>query len=349
MKRIIPLVFLVATGFGVWLRLGLAGIPTGVPFDHLLHAHSHALYFGWAGLAVLVAAGTGRRWLIWGAGLLVPMTAAFLAQGYGPVSIAASAAVMAVWYGATFTVWRGTRPVFRWSLAYVIVASFGVLVLGFLQATDSGTQLARSLAVHAFLSTFAWSLVLGTLGVLARREALDGRTTRLVTWSIGGSAWLLFPLGVAGGPEFPGLGPISRVAAFVTFVGVAALARAVWQRHRSALRAAVAWLVVAAAGLVAVGIGGSAIHSTTGRAGVVIYLHALLLGYVSTVLVWGLAEGRPIELPLLAHQAGVAIMLAGVALPWLTGGRTGPILAAVGAVVVWVAALGWVRPVWRPA
>lgn len=35
-----------ATAIGVMMRLVFVGLDTGLPFDHLLHAHSHTLYFG---------------------------------------------------------------------------------------------------------------------------------------------------------------------------------------------------------------------------------------------------------------------------------------------------------------
>src|SRR5690606_4222019 len=40
-----PLVFTLATAIGVLLRLAFVGAPLPAPFDHLLHSHSHALYF----------------------------------------------------------------------------------------------------------------------------------------------------------------------------------------------------------------------------------------------------------------------------------------------------------------
>lgn len=56
--------FLAATAIGVVIRGAMMGGPLPLPFDHLLHAHSHVLYFGWAGLALLATAASAmsRPW-----------------------------------------------------------------------------------------------------------------------------------------------------------------------------------------------------------------------------------------------------------------------------------------------
>src|SRR5690606_32066574 len=149
-------VFVLATLLGVLLRGVYVGWSVGVPFDHLLHAHSHSLYFGWAGLVILAAATSGfttaRRWA-WASLILgLPMAVAFLIQGYGPASIAASTLVMVAWYGAIYSWWRHRRhadrvPGFAASFAYVLVASGGIWVLAVVQATGRGETLAADLAI----------------------------------------------------------------------------------------------------------------------------------------------------------------------------------------------------------
>lgn len=351
-----PAVFLVATALGLVLRFGFLGLALPVPFDHLLHAHSHALYFGWAALTILAAAAytpPTRRWAWAGLGLVPLLTVAFLLQGYGPFSIAVSTTVMLVWYGAMVSWWRhrGGDPLFRASFLYLALASAGIWVLAGLQATGHGEGLAPRLAIHAFLSTFAWSLVLGTVA-LAVQGGLIPRASgqRTIRW-LGAWGWLLFPLGVVDGPEVPVLGWAARGAAVAVIVPTLDWMRALWRSPGGpAIRMAAAWLGIAVAGLVATAVGGTSLLTAVGRPGIVIYLHALLLGYVSTVLIWYLSPtGVPqVGNALSFHHLGVGVMLAGVAGP-LAG--FGPLAsnwaAAIGAVLVWGAAWGWSIPLWR--
>ncbi|MFP3915968.1 MAG: hypothetical protein ACLFWM_13900 [Actinomycetota bacterium] len=351
LTRWVPVVFLVATGIGVVLRLGLAGMALPIPFDHLLHAHSHALYFGWAALTILAAAASTlrvRRWAWLGLALTPVMTAAFLVQGYGPLSIAASTLVMVAWYGAIAAWWGERDRRFGASFLYVIVASGGVWVLAVLQATGTGGDLASDLAIHAFLSTFAWSLVLGSVALAMERGWVPQSTGRTITVGMAAVAWLLFPLGVAGGPEVPVLGWMARAAAFAVALPTAVWIRALWLSP-ARLRLPAVWLGVAVAGLVAVAVEGTSLLGVVGRPGVVIYLHALLLGYVSTLLILYLAEEDGAGPPPTVHHLGVAVMLAGMAAPILGSGLSVPAAwtAALGAGLVWGAAWMWAPPLWR--
>ncbi|HLU52104.1 MAG TPA: hypothetical protein VK011_00740 [Acidimicrobiia bacterium] len=347
-------VYLAATGIGLLLRLLLAGWAVPIPFDHLLHAHSHALYFGWAAAPILISAlppGRASAWGRWALTSVVPMTIAFLAQGYGPVSIAASALVMAVWYVGIAMWWRGTGGrEFTASLAYVLVSSLGVWVLAALQAAGSGEGLAGRLAVHAFLSTFAWSLVLGTVALLMRAEMVHPSVARRATRWWTALAWLFFPLGVVSGPEVPILGWAARIAGVLALVPAVWWATALWKTRESVLRAAAGWIVAATAGLAGAGFAGSSLLTLVGRPGVVFYLHALLLGYVTTVLAWCLARGRAVDIdrPLWWHHVGVATMLAGVLAPLVGVGRPGLWLAAVGALGVWLAGWWWAARIFAP-
>jgi len=343
-------VFLAATGLGLVLRLGLAGWRLPLPFDHLLHAHSHALYFGWAAAPIVSAALPAEsKWRRWAFVSVVPMTVAFLAQGYGPVSIAASAVVMGVFYVGIASWWRtGERRELTASLAYVILASLGVWALGALQATGRGDGLAASLAVHAFLSTFAWSTVLGTIALLGRTGMVDGETVRRVIRWFAALAWLFFPLGVVSGPEVPVLGWAARVAGLASLAPAVWWLRELWRTRVAALRAAGGWLAAAVAGLAGVGVGGSEALAWAARPGVVFYLHALLLGYVTSVLAWYATAGMDVSRPLRWHHIGVAVMMAGVLAPLAGVGRPGAWLAAAGALVVWLAGWWWTAPAFLP-
>jgi hypothetical protein len=354
-------VFVLATLLGVLLRAAYVGWSTGVPFDHLLHAHSHSLYFGWAGLVVLAAATAGlpaaRRWAWASLVLNAPMAVAFLIQGYGPASIAASTLVMLAWYGAIFSWWRQRRdsvriPGMTTALVYVLVASGGIWALAGVQATGRGETLAADLAIHAFLSGFAWALVFGAAALTARlgliQSDLHGRAIR--GWAA--VAWALFPLGVFGGPEVPVLGWLARGAGLAALYPTWLWVKGLWQGssgdiHRLSLRAAAVSIGVAVVGLTTVAIGGTSLLLLLGRQGVVFYLHALLLGGVSTLLIRHLGDGHGGHLnpSLLAHVTGVGLMLVGIAL--LTRGSVvGSWISLAGATLTWLAAVLWTRLIW---
>jgi hypothetical protein len=354
-------VFVLATLLGVLLRAVYVGWSTGVPFDHLLHAHSHSLYFGWAGLVILTAATyghtTARRWAWASLALNVPMAVAFLIQGYGPASIATSTLVMLAWYGAIFCWWRRPRasvpiPGMTTALVYVLVASGGIWVLAAVQATGRGATLAADLAIHAFLSGFAWALVFGAAALTARLGLIEPDLHRRAIRGLAAVAWALFPLGVVGGPEVPVLGWLARAAGLAALYPTWMWIKGLWQGssgdlYRLSLRAAAVSIGVAVVGLATVVIGGSSLLSLLGRQGVVFYLHALLLGGVSTLLIRHLGDGHGGRLnpSLLAHVAGVGLMLVGIAL--LTRGSViGAWISLAGATLTWLAAVLWTRLIW---
>src|SRR5690606_23892286 len=203
-------------------------------------------------------------------------------------------------------------------LAYVLVASAGIWVLAIVQATGRGDTIAVDLAVHAFLSGFAWAMVIGTAALTERMGLIDANSNRAAIRGWAAVAWILFPLGVVGGPEVPGLGWAARAGGILVLYPTWLWLRGAWDgaagdTHRLALRAAAASLAAAVAGLAAVAIFGSPLLGFVGRQGVVFYLHALLLGGVSTVLIRYLGDGLGERLrpSLLVHVFGVGLMLAG--------------------------------------
>lgn len=347
--------YVAATAVGVVLRLGMVVPVPAPPFDHLLHAHSHTLYFGWAGLAVWALAFTRRppgralaRTVRATVAVLPALFVAFLAQGYGPVSIAVSTVMMLLWYAAVGLWWRENRrergvgvSFLRAGFAYVVVSSLGVWVLAALQATGAGTALSESLAVHAFLLGFARFFLLAVLGLLADRGMVEsGLLARLLPWWVA-LGWVTFPLGVAGGPEAPVLGPLARAAGLALLVP-SLLAAAGLVRGAAGMPTWIGrWLggSLAAGALLeaAVAVAGTPALVAGGRHGVVLYLHVFLLGFVTTALFVLLETDRRV---VGAHVVGTSLLLAGLGVAVLVPGTPGLAVAAAGAAVAWAAGAG---------
>ncbi|MFP3883064.1 MAG: hypothetical protein ACLFWH_12200 [Actinomycetota bacterium] len=360
----VGLSYVIATGLGVVMRLDLLGWRTGVPFDHTLHAHSHTLYFGWAGLGVLIMAtralGTHRaalsRTMIFLALSTPAIFVGFLALGYHPVTIAMSTVVMLAWYLATWLWWREAREAkgvgfsfLRTAFAYLVASSFGVWVLGVLQATGAGTPLSETLAIHGFLLGFAWFLVLGMIGLMTLNSdrlglALDDRVVRrALSWWMP-LAILTFPLGVVDGPEVTWLGPAGRLAGLVLLYPTWLWVRALWQAapfgpSGRSWRMVSVWFAMAATATAAVSIAGTPALSWAGRQGVVFYLHVLLVGFVSTSLVAVLTERPPIHL-FDVHHLTLGVMVAGLAMASAGLFVAGMWVAAVGGAALWVVGVG---------
>lgn len=347
------------------MRFAFAGLDIGIGFDHLLHAHSHTLYFGWAGLAFVTGASamipalpTGLRRTLVGLASVVPaILVSFLAFGYNPVSIAVSTVVMLGWYVASVVWWRAARGLrglpalaFRSAFVYVIVSSLGIWVLAWLQASETGTPLTESLAVNAFILGFGWSLILGTVGLVVRDFSTGGWhldeeiLRRAIVWWVA-LGWLVFPLGVVGGPEVAWLGPVARVAGVALLYPAGLFVRELWRavpagRAGRPWRFAAGWFALTAATTAGAAVLGSAALGAVGRQGVVIHLHALAVGFVTTSLVVVFSRQVPSRV-LDGHNISLGLMLLGLTLVPLGAVRLGMWWAALAAVGLWVSGVVW--------
>ena len=368
--RVAVLAYLAATLLGVVMRFELVGMSFGIDFDHLLHAHSHTLYFGWAGLGLLAVARTRfrevtapMRWSVAGLVALTPLLfLGFLATGYHPFTIAISTVVMLGWYVVAMGWWRQLASVdhvvavaFRYGLVYLVGSSLGIWALAAVQATE-GPALAENLAIHAFLAGFGWFFVFAVVGALLIHEDRLGlnlaRTdvTRVLHWWAA-LAWITFPLGVVGGPEVWMLGPAARIAGLVSIVPGLWWVSLMWRgthtsRNRLVLRSAALWFGLATLTTGTAAVLGSAALTAGGRQGVVIHLHALFAGFVTPLLAMALSR-TVAGYALVAHHGALGVMLAGlvlVALGWVTVGMW---VAAIGAVALWLAGVRWSAPIAR--
>lgn len=370
--RVAAVFYVAATLLGVAMRFALAGRGVGVPFDHLLHAHSHTLYFGWAALGLLAGAiGTFSRVTKLLARTLIGMVAGvsllfvgFLVTAYHPVTIILSGLVMLCWYLVAGSWWRQNARLgptaamaIRGGLVYLVVSSFGVWALGAIRASN-GTALDEGLAVHAFLLGFGWFFVLTVVGLtfhhgkrlgLSLDEVGVRKALRWWMWS----AWITFPLGVVGGPEVLGLGDAARLAGIVLLVPGFQWVRAVWKGalpgpNQILHRAAASWFALATITTAVVAVGGTPALLAAGRSGVVIYLHALFVGFVTPSLVLVLHRSRP-QSALILHHMALAGMLVGLALVPLTPSAAGLWIAAGASVCLWLAGVWWGSGLISPA
>ena len=313
------------------------GATFGFSLVNLRHAHSHLMYFGWVSPA-LMAFMAMRTWdrysgpeRAWMRRVLVSLLAAsfavypsFLFFGYGsatvgsaslPFSVMLSGLHMLLWYGfavlflrATGTA-RSTRSlVFLRAATFFLVAStFGAWSLALSLPLGGHSEVLSAALTHLFLDLFSegW-LVLAVLG-LAFSDLYDERI-RPSDWSV----WLIFagivPLFALSLPA--GSTPATlRLAAHVgaVFVGVGLLVNTVLLWRSPRLAASSAWRVVLpflglkALMLLTIGLlPGFDLATNQGLR--VLYLHVLLLGFVSVGLVvaarsaFGVAHGRGLSL-----------------------------------------------------
>ncbi len=359
--------YVVSTGAGVIMRSGFAGNGFPLPFDQLLHAHSHTLYFGWAGLALLAGAAVGMRQLRWLSIALVastpPLFLSFLAYAYDGLSIAVSTVIMFLWYGVIAVWWRRREGdaapearAMRIAFGYLVAASLGVWSLAVLQATETGTQFTEALAVHGFLIGFAWFSVIGVIAlVIGKSPSLGIRldlhaVDRAVTW-FAAIGWMTIPLAVPGGAETPWIGPAARLAGVALLYPGWLWVSSLWRGAPSgaagrAWRTAATWFSLA--GIMS---GGVAVLGTTAlnigtRQGVVIYLHVLFVGFVTTALVALHSAGRA-RYSLDIHGLALAVMVGGLLLVPLGAVSEGADVALAGSVVLWLAGAGWSWAIWR--
>ncbi len=372
--------YVVAIGLGLLLRTSFIHPLPWLNFGNALHAHSHTLYFGWAGLGLMALAFDrigASDWAVKGVlGALVLISigtfAAFLHSGYAIPGIAVMTAALVVWAAAVVVWWRRARGLtgieisyLRVGMVYVLLALCGAIARVVLLATKWGSPFHGQLAVFAFLHAFAWFFLFSTLAALiahlrSRQVSLDERALRTSLILMALTAWTGAPLGVAGGDD-GWMGAIARVGALVVAAAGILWIRTLWRAsgglrsgERWAIRSLAGWYVLKV-GMEASGAFGLAGWAAQARQPAILYLHVMLVGFVSLGLMIPLLHrlGRRVERGLWLHNAGLLIMAGGLAL--LGAGVAGiPIassliplgyqLAAVGAVPLVLAGVLWLWP-----
>jgi len=360
---------------GTTLRLDLTNVR---------HAHSHLMYFGWAtpALFALVAhrlPGLGGapiarpgRLLVATFALALAAFPPFLLVGYGVVAVGparlplpmmlAGANVLA-WYAFVALYVRarrdapppGARALLDAAVALLVLATLGAWGLPVLQIAGDGTHVAlQSALTHLFLDAFSegW-FVLGVLALAAAEARADGRAVSdrvLRASAVAVALGVPFTFALAMPPALvpPTFAALARVGSGLVGAGLLTSVAALWRGAAPGWRVALALLALKAAAQVAVGTW----PALAGVAGVrVLYLHAMLLGFVTLGLA-AAARGAFGRAAVPGHAAlvgTVGVLLASLVLltpagaALAPGGRATAVALAVGAlgpplVAAWMAA-----------
>jgi len=373
---------------GTWMR-GVLVAPAWLGpfiFQNAVHAHSHVALFGWATMALMalivraagvVDATSAPRWTRWfphalGLASLAAFVG-FLVRGYVLPTIVLATLHVALWVLFAVHAWRPLalappveRRFWRGALALLLVAGAGAMVPGPVRALGVQDPWLLDLSVELFLTPFVqgW-LCLGVAGLIYGRLERP-RFAGAVFWLIVSGSLPAALFRSVATPPAPWLPLVGRAA--TVLVGVAALLLALDMLRSSGMRRLAPLLQLGAVALVLkgaaeVGVGagiGSALLGN--RQLVVAYLHLLLLGVVTPVLLESAVARSPVPWLAGAQGAGLMVTLAALAalgLPCLAGavaaaGLTVRALlglalaggAVSAAAVLGVAAEGW--PAWAP-
>lgn len=337
--------FAVAALTGVLYRAGLAyGVTAGLDLVNVRHAHSHTMYFGWAtpALFLLIGLQSGVSRM---QGLLVWLFAAaalafglFLLFGYRPVqigparmpiSVVAATINTVIWYVFAYRYYAASREaearaamsLWDTALAFLILATLGALALPLLVPLGVENPVWSTALTHIFLDLFSegW-FVLAVLGLAyasldEAANSLDEAPPRafrpallMVTLGLP----FTFAMGMPRSMVSSELEILARIGSFLVGSGLLVLCGLLWRSDRlSGLwRLPLLFLGMKAlaqlAAAVAVGFWFAEYLGLR-----ILYLHVMLLGFVSTGLVAAAATVRlqPAAAPVRIFYGAVIILL----------------------------------------
>lgn len=307
------MLFIVAAATAVLYRTGQAyGFTAGLDLVNIRHAHSHTMYFGWVTPVLFLfiglrsgLRGTGRvlTWLIAAAVLAYLL---FLFFGYRPVdvgpvrmpiSVVAATLNTVIWYIFAAMYFRGrdaadrSPPHLLWdtALAFLILATLGALGLAVLNPLGLDDPVWSIALTHLFLDLFSegW-FVLGVLGVAYGRFGFhaSSRPFQAALLCVTVGLPFTFAMGMPRSLVAPALEWLARTGSFLVGGGLLVLTGLIWLRMpwRSAWVVPLTFLGMKAIGQMAAAIGvGFWMADHHGLR--VLYLHVMLLGFVSCGLV----------------------------------------------------------------
>ncbi len=328
--------FILAGLTGAFFRFATAGgFSLGLSLGNIRHAHSHTMYFGWVtpSLMGLIAYRLAKRGYegmrkVGPAIVLAFVTALlsyvpFLLYGYTPAvlgstrlplsMIGAGLNVMAWYWFVVLYVRARTADapspairLFDLAVFFLVLATLGAWGLSGLQIVGYDNLALRTALTHVFLDIFSegW-FVLGVLGLAAAETRLEGS---IPTWGIRLAALgipFTFALGMPASLVSPLFRLLSSIGGVLVAAGLLLVAIPLWRQLARAERSDVRrmWrFATAALVLKALAEGAVSIAPDASWAGLpqlrIIYLHVVLLGFVSVGLVasarstWGSVATR---------------------------------------------------------
>lgn len=340
--------FAVAAAAGSLLRFGvLHGIPWGLQYLDVRHAHTHLMYFGWvtpalfALIGVAVARRTGRSLpraylptvaAALAAGLLAFVP--FLLSGYRPLpigdarvplSMIAAALAVLSWYAwaAAYlaATWSARRDLTLFtldaSLLVLLVSSTGAWGLALAALSPVASATLMDALVHFYLDTFShgwFALALVGLLLADLPRAPDGRRARLAL-----AAWVVGLLGAAfadllAAPALVATGARLLAAAGLLVLATTLVAAAV--RQGRPVVAALAALPVGKALLDAVLAFPAGADGSQRMLLQVFWIHAFLLGFATiAIAALALRAWRPGAAWVVVPLVGAVLLLLASLLP----------------------------------
>ncbi len=349
--RAASVLLLLGAGLGAVLRFAQLRPLEGLHVGNAVHAHSHTLYFGWAGLSLFALmferVGATAKVVLGALAVFgVATFPVFLIDGYGRVGVMLSAASVVPFGAAVVVFWRAARgfrtvdvAFLRVGAVFVVFAYVAALSRVVLKVAGVDSLVLGALAVHLFLGCFGAFFVLSLMGLVVHAT---GDASPTLHWVLRFAPLLPLPaLSVVPGVDETPIGAMSRLAAVLMVVPASAWC---WwaRRHDAVLRSsAVAWwLSVALLAAAAV----DALPSLpVQRHAVVAVVHLQTLGVVTTTLFWLFERRRasPRSLPVLVHQVAAALLLSGLVVAAFGPTRVGLVVAALGGTLT-LCAQGWV-------
>lgn len=324
--------FALAGSTGALYRAGmLFGLPFGLQFGNVRHAHSHLMYFGWATVALMAlivarlpvftqrSPGRRWRWMI-GATLAFALLAyfPFLFFGYEvvelngarlPPGVIGASLNILMWYVFAWLYFTETRGVARnaalrfwdWAIIFLILSSFGAWGRALLVALHVTDPFMTAATVDLFLDLFSdgW-FALAVLGLALAEfpQADDAQLRRGQRFILIGLP-VTFLLGVQVELVPSALRLVAGAGGILVGGGLLLVIRSLWRAMPRARAWKIPLVFLALKALAELGLSVPPLALWGESAGLrILYLHILLLGFVSLGLVaaaecaWGAASAR---------------------------------------------------------